>query len=145
MSLQLHLELNKNKVTLGHLPEVTLRLYNSGHDEKLINSRMLLVPAHSPDRLKEVEFHFITPKGVVNLKKFAVNRKKSDKNNFARLLPGEYIIRSYDLSKYYSYKAKGRYKITGYYQNQVDLEINNLTSWQGKLQSNEKQFEVYEE
>ncbi|MDV3310316.1 MAG: hypothetical protein LOY03_16025 [Cyclobacteriaceae bacterium] len=142
MPLSLHLELDRKKVTLGDLPVATVRLINEGPEVILVNARMLVAPAAHPDNLKELSFFIEGPEGSENLKRFRVNAGRATAENFARLFPGEYIFKTYDLSRYFSYDKTGKYKITAQYGNAVSLSVNNLTSWTGKLVSNEEFFEI---
>lgn len=142
MSLSLFLELDKNKVTVGDLPVAKVRLINEGSELILVNARLLLAPTTYPDELKELSFLIEGPEGSENLMKFRVNAGRATTQNFVRLFPGEYVFQIYDLSRYFYYETIGKYKVTAVYANAISVLVDNMTSWTGRLLSNEVFFEM---
>jgi hypothetical protein len=143
LSLKLILELDKKKVAIGNMPEATLRLLNEGQEMIIVNARMLLAPASTPKKLKEVDFMIAGPEDSINLKKFQVNAGPPALENFARLFPGEYIFKTFDLNKYFLYKTPGNYKIMARYNNVISVKVHDRFSWTGTLLSNDEYVEMY--
>src|SRR4051812_33186605 len=108
--LLLFLRLDKKKVAPGELPEATVILSNEGRRELLINARLLSVPEGSPDTIGEIIFYIDGPPGSVSLKDFSVNAGRAKVQDFAKLLPGETLVKSYDLRRYFRYTEPGTYK-----------------------------------
>lgn len=142
MTPELHITLNRKTVESGQLPEATLRILNAGSETMVINGRMLATPLHTPDSLHEVTWLVTPPDGAVNLKRVRINSGRPGREDFVRLFPGEYIFQSYELSKYFSYKMPGKYKIRARYASTEEPVINGVRGWSGEIFSNEESFEV---
>ncbi len=142
MPISLFVTLDKNKVHIGDLPEVTVRLINEGQEMVIVNGRLLVAPLRTPDSLKEISFVISGPEGSMNLRKVRVNSGQPNIDNFVRLFPGEYIFKTYDLSRYFSYKVSGNYKVAAEYCNTMNVVVDITKSWVGEIRSNEESFEI---
>ncbi|HEY0065945.1 MAG TPA: hypothetical protein VGB46_01235 [Flavisolibacter sp.] len=140
--LTIHLALDKKETVPGQLPEATLVLSNEGSSELLVNARMLLVPGETPERIGEVVFRIAGPPGSISLKTFQVNAGAARREDFARLRPGESVVRSYPLEKYFRYTNPGSYRVTATYRNMLRVNDGELTAWTGSLTSNEQHFDI---
>jgi hypothetical protein len=140
--LSLSIILNKTTVTVGELPEVTVRLINEGAHILLVNSRMLLVPEESADDMKEMILVIEGPPESINLKRVHVNAKAPKPGDFVRLLPGEYLYSIYELEQYFSYEDAGGYRVFAEYYNAWDLIMGGIRSWKGQIRSNVEYFEI---
>jgi hypothetical protein len=142
LSLSLSLIPGDKTFTKGHLPDAKLRLKNEGTDEVVVNSRMLLAPKGYPSRVTEMALSIEGPPGSFNQKRYAINAGVAKAENFVRLLPGEYIDKTYKLDDYFYYDIAGQYKIKAKYHNEIEYKIMGNKSWRGDLESNELNFEI---
>jgi hypothetical protein len=140
--LLLFLRLDKKKVTPGELPEATVILSNEGRRELLVNARLLSVPEGSPDTIGEIIFSIDGPPGSLNLTVFSVNAGRAKVQDFARLMPGETLVKSYDLRKYFRFTDPGVYKASVTYRNVIEISFEEMDGWVGQLNSNEETFEI---
>ena len=142
LSLSLTLIPDKRKVRKDNLPNAKVRLKNEGTQVIIVNGRMLLMPAGSPSRVKEMVFSISGPPGSISLKAVTVKAGVAGREHFVRLLPGEFIDKVYELKEYFYYDQPGNYTIEAIYYNETEYEIPGNKSWKGELVSNKEHFEI---
>lgn len=140
--LTLHLGLESKGESTDRLPEATVVLTNEGSSLLLVNARLLLVPEGGPEEHGEINFSIEGPPESFSMKTFRVNSGRPKPENFVKLMPGESLVRSYDLGKYFHYEDPGSYKIIATYRNVTDINVGGTNSWKGSLVSNAAQFEI---
>lgn len=140
--LLLFLRIEKKIVSPGILPEAVVILTNEGRNELLINARLLSVPEGYPETIGEIIFFIDGPADSVNLKDFSVNAGRAKLHDFAPLKPGETIVKTFDLNKYFRFMDPGIYKASVLYRNVIGLSIDEMDSWTGEIASNVETFEI---
>jgi len=140
--LLLFLQLEKKIVLPGELPEAVVVLTNEGGSELLVNARLLAVPEAYPETIGEIVFSIDGPSDSINLKVFNVNAGRAKPEDFARLKPGETIVKNFDLNNYFRFTDPGLYKASVFYRNVIDLSYEGMESWKGELSSNVEDFEI---
>lgn len=141
-TLLLFLMLDKEKTGVGNMPDATIVLTNEGTVPLVVNARLLMMPGRDIKNSGEVFFSIDGPPGSLNLKLFQVNAGPASAEDFIELFPGQTILKTYSLKKYFSYSDPGLYKVSVKYSNKVDIELNNLRSWIGVLTSNTVNFDL---
>lgn len=140
LSLLLSLDHGEQGSVTRPLPIATVRLSNEGPGEIIVNRRLLLVPEEYPIQIGEITFRFIGPPDSFSLKVFNVNAGRAGIEFFVRLLPGEFVEKTFDLNNYFAYEIPGQYRIRAIYRNEVEHTAIKEEIWKGELMSNEEQF-----
>ena len=136
--LSLTISLDKEEYQMGEPIECTLVLGNISEQSLTVNKRLLvnydvtfphevLFEIKGPDN-KPLEFIPIIKAGLPEVE------------DFISLLPREFIMKIYQLERYFSFSKKGKYTVQAIYENYH--QPSGLKVWTGSIKSNIVEIKV---
>lgn len=129
--MKLQLELSP----LGARVRATVRLINTSDADVIVNGRLLVAPAHTPEAFRELTFEVRGPSGYRNSRLVQVNAGPPRPEDFVTLPPGEAIEREAELTELESLHLPGCYEVRATYTNQTGAERLIRRPWSGTITS----------
>ena len=139
--LNVILILDRDSYSLGESITAKVVLKNEGTSSQIVNGRLSLNSAVTPQPFREIAFAIFDPTGAEVGFALKVNRGFPEADDFKELRPGETIEDEYPIHKYYILNKPGKYTIQSIYQNQSDPG-DGREAWKGELKSNVVSFTV---
>ena len=137
--LRVTIHTDKKVYRIGEPMHCTLILGNTGNQPLVVNKRLVL--NHSAFFPHEVLFSITAPDGkmlsFIPMVMVSINPKPED---FVTLYPSQFVRRTWELTRYFSFEKEGRYRIQALYENYY--EPPGMSVWKGKITSNKVEVEV---
>jgi len=137
--LSLGIYTNKKQYKIGEPIYCTLILGNVGDQPLVVNKR--LVVNYSSLFPHEVLFYITDPDG--NLLKFIPMVRVSiypGPEHFVTLSPSQFVRKTWEISRYFSFEKEGKYSIQTVYENYYQPQ--DMKVWKGSITSNAVEIEV---
>ncbi len=124
---------------------VEIALRNTSNTAVVVNNRLLLNSAASPETSREIVIWIDGPIGYINLTRFNIRSGAPQKEFFIKLKPNEEVRKSYEITNFNSMHQTGKYSIYAVYNNVYDVKIDGKRAWVGMLKSDNVTIERIEE
>jgi len=136
--LNLTIATDKNLYTSAESIKCTLALRNISKRTLTVNERLLLnYDATFPH---EVLFNIIAPDGKL-LELIPIIKASLPKpRDFTTLAPSKFLMKTFELTQYFSFAQQGKYRIQAVYENHHQPE--NMVVWTGNIKSNLTEIEI---
>ena len=141
-ALELQLTVPRESYSVGEEIKVTLVLKNQVDAPITVNKRMAFNPGHMGEGGWEVMFDINFPPGEHLTTVTFIRREELTQGDFTVLPPGGETSMDYKLSRFFSIKLPGDYKVKAIYHNSIDGSKFGLMAWTGDVTSNSVSFKV---
>lgn len=129
---------DKKEYRIGESIQCTLLLANTGEDVLVVNKRLLV--NYDATFSHEVLFQISGPDGKILEFIPIIKAGLPGPEDFITLPSSEFIMKIYELSRYYSFDKKGHYNIQAIYENYH--QPPGMVVWKGTVKSNIVEIEI---